>query len=112
MYIQGGSSTLSDESKGTMTLTMNEVIPYLVLGDTNRINRMPMEETPPYELPLDAALVLNGEEGESVYPIKTESWSFDAEKMDLRSGLNHLSFAKVKDWKNSPKQNRTSPKKR
>jgi hypothetical protein len=92
MYIQGGSSTLSDGSNGTMTLTMNDVIPYSVFEGANRILLMPMEKMSHITLPLDAALVLNGEEGESVYLIKTESWSFDAEKMNLTLGIKPLEF--------------------
>jgi hypothetical protein len=92
MYIQGGSSTLSDGTNGTMILTMKDVIPYTVIEVANRTLLIPMEEMSQITLPLNSALVLNGEEGESVYLIKTESWSFDAEKMNLTLEIKPLEF--------------------
>jgi hypothetical protein len=87
IFIQGGSSTLSDGLHGTKTLTMSDVIPYYTLEVANRTIIMPMKEVSRYTLPLNAALVLNGADGKSVYLVKTTSWTFDEEKKSVFSDL-------------------------
>lgn len=59
MYIQGGTSNLSEGSQDTMTLTIHDIIPYYTFDSTNRISLVPMEIPNLVEFPLYTALVLN-----------------------------------------------------
>jgi len=99
MYLQGGSSMLSLGTNDTFTLTINDVIPYYEIQVVDRTLLMPMEETSLYELPLNAALVLNKADGESVYLVKTESWLFDEGKTTLTFEIKPIEFYEGKGLK-------------
>lgn len=99
MYLQGGSSTLSVGSNETMTLTISDVIPYYDINVENRSYLMPMEEKSLYLLPLTTALVLNGPDGELVYFVTIESWSFDTEKTNLTLEIKPLEYYEGKELK-------------
>jgi hypothetical protein len=92
MYVQGGSSTLTEGTTGNLTLTTNDVIPYYEIQVADRTILLPMEGVSSYDLPLNTALVLNSADGELVYLVKTRSWLFDAEKKTLTLEIQPLEF--------------------
>ena len=92
MYLQGGVSTLSEGSHGNMTLTIKDVIPFEVLEVCNRTIIEPMGTDSLYVLPLNAALVLNGKDGESVYLVKTVSWAYNADEKNLTLEIVPLEY--------------------
>lgn len=97
VYLQGGVSSLANGTNGTMVLTIADAIPYYGMNVVNRTILMPMDATSPYVLPLNAALVLNGPDGESVYLVEITTWSFDNDKNILTFDITPLEFYEGKE---------------
>jgi hypothetical protein len=91
-YVQGGVSSLAEGTNGTMVLTIADVIPYYNLEVVNRNFLMPLTTDSIYQLPLNAALVLNGADGEAVYLVKIKTWSFDSDKTVLALDVEPVEF--------------------
>jgi len=91
-YVQGGVSSLAAGTNGTMVLTIADVIPYYGMEVVNRTILMPLTTDSAYQLPLNAALALNGVDGEAVYLVKIKTWSFDSEKKALSLDVEPVEF--------------------
>jgi hypothetical protein len=91
-YVQGGVSSLAEGTNGTMVLTIADVIPYYDMEVVNRTFLMPLTTDSEYQLPLNAALVLNGADGEAVYLVKIKTWSFDSDKKALTLDVEPVEF--------------------
>jgi len=91
-YFQGGVSSLAEGTNGTMVLTIADVIPYYDMEVANRTILMPLTTDSAYQLPLNAALALNGADGEAVYLVKIKTWSFDSEKKALSLDVEPVEF--------------------
>lgn len=91
-YVQGGISSLAKGTNGTMVLTIADVIPYYDLEVVNRTIMMPITNDFAYQLPLNAALVLNGAGGEGIYLVKIITWSFNIDKKTLTFDVEPLEF--------------------
>lgn len=92
MYFQGGVSSLAEGTNGTMVLTIADIIPYYDRQVVNRTTLMPMVNGSVSQLPLNAALVLNGADGETVYLININKWSFDSNKKVLTLDVVPIEF--------------------
>ena len=92
VYLQGGAGTLLKGANGTMDLTIHTMIPYYFIAIMNRNILMPLSHESVFEIPLNAAFVSNGEEGEEVYLIKINSWNYDPETNELNLGITPLEF--------------------
>ena len=79
-YFQGGVSSLAAGTNGTMVLTIADVVPFYDMDVADRTILMPLATDSAYQLPLNAALVLNGADGETMFLVKIKTWSFDSVK--------------------------------
>jgi len=92
VYLQGGAGALSKGVNGTMILTLSDMVPYQYITFMSRNVLMPLSNESFFELPLNAAFVLNGEEGKAVYLVKISSWNYDPDTNVLSLGFNPLEF--------------------
>ena len=91
-FFQGGATALSEGTNGTMVLTVNDVIPYYHIPVVNRNVLMPLETESPYQLPLNAAIVLNGADGEAVFMEKVISWVYSSDEKTLTLDIKPVEF--------------------
>jgi len=91
-YLQGGAGALSEGANGTMVLTIADMVPYYSVPVMNRNILMPLSQDTLPELPIDAALVQNGAEGETVYLIKISSWNYAPDTNELSLAIAPVEF--------------------
>ncbi|PWR69869.1 hypothetical protein ACKUB1_02925 [Methanospirillum stamsii] len=91
-YVQGGVSSLTEGTNGTKVLAIADVIPYYALEVANRTIMLPLTNDFAFQLPLNAALVLNGADGEGIYLVTIITWSFDTDKKTLTFDVDPLEF--------------------
>ena len=75
VYVQGGESTITEGPDGEMTITVQDVIPFVHIANEEKNRLNPVEILSGYTYPLDAALVFSGSDGESAFLVTISNLS-------------------------------------
>jgi len=75
VYVQGGTGTLTYDTDGTETLQISDLVPFYSTFSEGKSNLIPVPLLTGFSLPLHAAIVITGPEGDSTSLIRIVNWS-------------------------------------
>ncbi|MFH0968638.1 MAG: hypothetical protein V1862_13230 [Methanobacteriota archaeon] len=82
-YVQGGESSITNETDGMMMITVKDVIPYFYIVDDNTSVLHPVERLANITTPLNAAVTFSGADNESVSLVEVTNLSLSDENKTL-----------------------------
>ena len=89
-YIQGGASSVTEDQNGSMLLTIPDLVPYYHLSLMEKSLLMPIEALALQFVPVNAALVFNSPEGESVSLVEISDISVSDMNNTLKLQVKNL----------------------
>lgn len=92
IYVQGGESAIISDLNGTSVITIKDVVPYCYINQENTGELIPIQNFSYFSYPLQAALVISGEEKEHISMISVENLSLSDEKKILTLKVRPLEF--------------------
>lgn len=92
IYVQGGESIITAEPNGTSMITIHDVIPYYCLQVDNMSNLIPIQNLVSYSGPMEAAVVLSGDDIEHTSLVKVQKFSLSYDTRILTLHVNPSEF--------------------
>ena len=92
LYMQGGESSIREDTNGVMLITIQDLIPYIFLESEKKKLLAPVGYVSSFQLPMNAALVFSGTDGESVSLVQISNFSLSDENNVLTLQIVPLAF--------------------
>jgi len=92
LYIQGGEFSIIKDADGVILMTIQEVIPYVLLDLEKAKELLPVSDASIFSLPLNAALIFSGTDGNSVSLVQISNLTLSDENNTLTLQIKPLEF--------------------
>jgi len=92
LYIQGGEYNITEDADGVILIAIQDVVPYFFTEFEKAKQLLPVSQIPLYSLPINAALVFSGTDGDSISLVQISNLTLSGENKDLTLQIKPLEF--------------------
>ena len=92
VYLQGGESSITNGSDGMPVVTVQDLVQYVHVTDGKKSILIPVQQLTNMTAPMNAALVLSGEDKESTFVVEVSNLSLSDGNNTLTLQVNPLEF--------------------
>jgi len=92
LYIQGGESSITEDTDGMITIKIQGIVPYFHLEFEKEKQLLPIGDISRYSLPVNAAIVSYGSDGDTTSLVQISNLSLSDENRVLTIQMKLLEF--------------------
>jgi len=92
LYIQGGEYNITEDADGVILIAIQDVVPYFFTEFEKAKQLLPVSQIPLYSLPINAALVFSGTDGDSISLVQISNLTLSDENKVLTVQIKPLEF--------------------